>query len=302
MRRFYLSASTLVIIAVSSLHAQDVSHIALYIVVPNSKPAPVGYTENPEKDKVTMVTEPTISPFFPEKGKANGSAVLICPGGAYRFLALEHEGYDIAKKFNEIGITAFVLKYRLPSDKIMVDKSIGPLQDAQRGIQIIRQRAKEWGINPEKVGIAGFSAGGHLASTAGTHYDKQVIANEKAVNLRPDFMILLYPVITFGEKTHLGSRNNLLGKDTTEAMLNLYSNEKQVTANTPPTFIVQTENDKTVPVQNSLLFYEALLKFGVKAEMHLYQAGGHGFGLNNNSTPDYWFDRCKSWLKVNGFY
>ncbi len=290
----------LLLIAATSL-AQETQPIPLFSKVPNAKVAPADYAEKDEKDRVSMVTDPTLTPFFPEKGKANGTAILICPGGAYAFLALEHEGADVAKKFNEIGVTAFVLKYRLPSDKIMVDKSIGPLQDAQRAIQIIRQRAVEWNINSAKVGIIGFSAGGHLASTAGTHYAKTVIENKENISLRPDFMMLLYPVITFGEQAHKGSRNNLVGQDASQAQLDLYSNEKQVDAKTPPTFIVQTGDDKIVPVQNSLLFYQALLKAGVKAEMHLYQAGGHGFGLNNKSTQDYWFDRGKNWLLLNGF-
>lgn len=284
---------------------QDVNIIPLYSgVVPNAKPAPADYVEKTVRDqvlKVSMVTEPTLTAYLPPKEKANGTAVIICPGGAYYFLAMEHEGYDVAKKFNETGIAAFVLKYRLPSDKIMIDKSIGPLQDAQRAIQIVRSRATEWNINLAKIGIMGFSAGGHLASTAGTHFSKVVIDNKDSTNLRPDFMLLLYPVISFGEFTHKGSRTNLVGKDATQAQLDYYSNEKQVTANTPPTFIVQTEGDKTVPVQNSLLFYEALVAAGVKAELHIYQAGGHGFGLNNTATPDEWFERCKNWLQVNGF-
>lgn len=269
--------------------------------VPNSKPAPADYVEKVSPGHVSMVTDPTITPFIPEKGKATGTAVIVCPGGGYSGLAIGHEGYDIAKKFNEIGVTAFVLKYRLPSDKIMVDKTIGPLQDAQRAIQMVRERAAEWGINPAKIGIIGFSAGGHLASTAGTHFDKVVIDNKNNTSVRPDFMLLLYPVITFGEKAHRGSQVNLTGKDAPQQLIDLYSNEKQVTPNTPPTFLVQAEDDKTVPVENSLLFYEALLKNKVKAEMHLYQAGGHGFGLNNKTTPDYWFDRCANFLKQNGF-
>ena len=268
--------------------AQDPATLVLYPGgVPNSKKAPAGYAEKPVNDRVSMVTNPTLTIFLPGKEKANGTAVLICPGGAYAFLATEHEGNAVAKKLNDLGIAAFVLKYRLPSDQIMVDKTIGPLQDAQRSIQIIRKRAGEWNINPLKIGIMGFSAGGHLASTAGTHFNKAVIDDADNISLRPDFMVLIYPVITMGELTHKGSKLNLLGADPSQQQTVLYSNEKQVTAETPPTFIMQAEDDKTVPVQNSLIFYEALLKAGVKAEMHLYQAGGHGFGLNNKSTNDY---------------
>jgi acetyl esterase/lipase len=269
--------------------------------VPNSKKAPAGYVEKTENDRTEKVTDPTITPYFSEKGKANGTAVIICPGGGYARLAMAHEGWDVAKKFNEIGVTAFVLKYRLPSDLIMLDKTIGPLQDGQRALQIVRERAAEWGINPVKVGIIGFSAGGHLAATAGTHFTKAVIENPNNISLRPDFMLLLYPVITLGDLAHSGSRTNLLGSAPSPEMVDLYSNEKQVTADTPPTFIVQAEDDKGVPVENSLMFYKALLNKKVKAEMHLYQAGGHGFGLNNKTTPDQWFDRCVNFLKQNGF-
>jgi acetyl esterase/lipase len=268
--------------------------------VPNSKPAPATYVEKIENARASMVTDPTLIPFFPEKDKANGTAVIICPGGGYSRLSMDSEGSAVAKKFNEIGITAFVLKYRLPSDDIMTDKSIGPLQDAQRAIQLIRQRAAEWGINPKKVGIIGFSAGGHLASTAGTHFDKAVIDNKDSISLRPDFMMLLYPVITFGEMAHKGSMHNLLGANPTQDQIDLYSNEKQVKPNTPITFIVQAEDDKTVPVQNSLMFYYALLSNNIQAEMHIYPHGGHGFGLNNKTTKDYWFNSATNWLDANG--
>lgn len=292
-------------LALSSLltFAQDIKSIPLYPNgVPNSKPAPADYVE-PDMNKVNMVdkvAEPMLYPFFPEKGKANGTAVIICPGGGYRNRAIHHEGFDVAKEFNKIGVIAFVLKYRLPSDAIMADKTIGPLQDAQQAILMLRTRAAEWGINPSRIGIMGFSAGGHLASTAGTHFNKAVIDNKANISLRPDFMILIYPVITFGEWAHTGSRDNLIGKDASGELTNLYSNEKQVTANTPITFIVQAEDDVTVPVQNSLMFYDALVKAKVSAEMHIYPAGGHGFGLNNKKSKAHWFDWCTSWLDTNG--
>jgi len=283
------------------LFAQDAPAIPLYPNgVLNSKPAPATYVEKIVNGSGSMVTDPTITPYFPEKGKANGTAIVVCPGGGYVHLSMIKEGADVAKKFAEIGVTAFVLKYRLPSDQIMTDKTIGPLQDAQRAIQIVRERAAEWGINPAKVGIIGFSAGGHLASTAGTHFDKVVIDNPKNTSVRPDFMILMYPVITFGDFAHKGSRDNLVGKDAPQAMIDLYSNEKQVTANTPITMLVQAGDDKTVPVQNSLMFYEALLKNNVKAEMLIYPAGGHGFGLNNKTTKDQWFNSATNWLDSNG--
>lgn len=268
--------------------------------VPNSKKAPAAYVEKTENNRTSMVTDPVLLPYFPDKAKANGTAVIICPGGGYSRLAMDIEGDAVAKKFNEIGVTAFVLKYRLPSDEIMVDKTIGPLQDAQRSIQLIRQRAAEWKINPAKVGIIGFSAGGHLASTAGTHFYNAVIERKDTISLRPDFMMLLYPVISFGEMAHKGSMQRLLGDKPTQDQIDLYSNEKQVKATTPITFIVQAEDDKTVPVQNSLMFYYALLANKIPSEMHIYPKGGHGFGLNNKTTKDYWFDSATHWLDANG--
>jgi acetyl esterase/lipase len=268
--------------------------------VPNSKKAPATYVEKTENNRTSMVTDPVLIPYFPEKGKANGTAVVICPGGGYARLAMDIEGDAVAKKFNAIGITAFILKYRLPSDEIMVDKTIGPLQDAQRSLQLIRQRAAEWNINPNKVGIIGFSAGGHLASTAGTHFYNAVIEKKDTISLRPDFMMLLYPVITFGEMAHKGSMQRLLGDKPTQELIDQYSNEKQVKATTPITFIVQAEDDKTVPVQNSLMFYYALLANKIPAELHIYPKGGHGFGLNNKTTKDYWFDNATHWLDANG--
>lgn len=269
--------------------------------VPNSKPAPDTYKEKTEGYSISMVTEPTITPYFPAKGTATGTAIVIFPGGSYINLASDHEGRAIALEFNKIGVTAFVVKYRLPSDQIMVDKTIGPLQDAERAIQMVRERAAEWGVNPHKVGVIGFSAGGHLASTIDTHFDKVVIDNKNNISVRPDFAMLIYPVISFGPFAHAFSRENLIGKNPSPQLIDLYSNEKQVTANTPPTFLIHAEDDDVVPVQNSLLFYDALVKNKVKAEMHLFQAGGHGFGLNNPTTTDHWFDWAANWLRGNGF-
>jgi acetyl esterase/lipase len=299
--KFFLSAFILTI-ATTMAYSQEKS-IPLYPKgVPNSKPAPAAYVESTSKDfHISKVTDPTITPYLPTKGTANGAAIIVCPGGSYSILASAHEGTAIAQEFNKIGVTAFVLKYRLPSDDIMADKSIGPLQDAQTAIMIVRKRAAEWGIDPAKIGIIGFSAGGHLASTAGTHFDKVVIENKENISVRPDFMMLIYPVITFGEYAHTGSRANLIGKTPSAAQVELYSNEKQITANTPPTFLIHAQDDKTVPVENSLMFYEGLLKNHVKAEMHLFQEGGHGFGLNNSKSKDKWFDWAANWLDENGF-
>jgi acetyl esterase/lipase len=292
---------TLALMIIAELTFAQEKPIKLYLdSVPNSKKAPANYVEDDGNNHAKMVTDPELIPYFPAKGKANGTAIIICPGGGYANLSMENEGFSIARKFVETGITTFILKYRLPSDAIMVDKTIGPLQDAQRAIQLVRQRAAEWGINPAKVGMIGFSAGGHLASTAATHFDKAVITNKDNISLRPDFIMLLYPVISFGEMAHKGSMRNLLGDNPTTAMLDQYSNEKQVKTNTPITFIVQAEDDKTVPVENSLMFYYALLAKKIPAEMHIYPKGGHGFGLNNKTTKDNWFNSATNWLDANG--
>ncbi|EOR93075.1 endo-1,4-beta-xylanase B [Arcticibacter svalbardensis MN12-7] len=283
------------------LNAQTI--IPLYTgKVPNSITAP-DYKEekvvNTEGQiRYGKVSQPTLEIYLPEASAANGAAVLIIPGGGYSIVAYTHEGMDIAKEFNKMGIAAFVLKYRLPSDKIMVDKTIGPLQDAQQGIKTIRMRAAEWKIDPAKVGILGFSAGGHLASTEGTHYTKAVIANKEGTNLRPDFMVLVYPVISLSDSLmHKGSRDNLLGNAASAEQIKLYSNELQVTSDTPPTILIQAGDDKTVPVGNSIVFYQSLIAHGVPAEMHLYPKGGHGFGQVPGRTPDKWTERVQHWLK-----
>ena len=282
--------------------AQEAAPIPLYTgTVPNSKPAPADFVEPATKAFSTgKVTIPTITPFFPEKGKANGTAVIIYPGGGYSGLAIKSEGYDVAQEFAKIGVTAFVLKYRLPNDLIMGDKTIGPLQDAEQAMLVVRSRASDWGLNPAKIGIMGFSAGGHLASTFATHFDKVVIDNKANINIRPDFAILMYPVITFGDKTHRGSKNNLIGATAPQDVVDLYSNEKQVTANTPMTFIVHAADDNVVPIENTLMFYDALLKNKVNGEMHVYATGGHGFGLNNRKSKAKWFDWCTTWMDTNG--
>jgi acetyl esterase/lipase len=282
-------------------YAQDKA-IPLYEkTIPNSKEAPANYAEHTDSSGlISNVTTPGITPYFPQKGKSSGTAVIIFPGGGYSVLSSEDET-AIAREFNKIGITAFVLKYRLPNDTIMIDKTIGPLQDAQTAVQIVRKRAAEWGINPNKIGLVGLSAGGHLASTEGTHYDNPVIENKEHISLRPDFMVLIYPVIIFDPLIPSGTRETLIGKTPSTALLNLYSNEKHVTTNTPPTFLVHAADDDVVPVKNSLRFFNALLSYQVKAEMHILQSGGHGFGLENPKSKDKWFDWCKNWLNENGF-
>ena len=252
--------------------------------------------------RISKVTDPTLTVFAPPKEKANGTAIIICPGGGYEHLAYAHEGVATAKWLNEIGITAFILKYRLPSDLIMKDKSVGPLQDAQEAMRIVRRNAKEWNINPDKIGVIGFSAGGHLASTLCTHYNDEVY-NADTTSARPDFSILLYPVISMKpDITHKGSRKNLLGSNPTKTEIENFSNDLQVNKNTPPAFIVLAENDKSVPVQNSINYFLALKKFNIPAELHIFQTGGHGFGLGKKGeTESYWPEVCKNWLQVMGY-
>jgi acetyl esterase/lipase len=239
---------------------------------------------------------PNITVFLPEN--PSGEAVVVCPGGAYGGLAINHEGYDIAKSFNENGIAAFVLKYRLPNSKISTKPHLSPIQDLQTAIDIVRSRAAEWKINPNRVGVIGFSAGGHLASTAGTHFDRQYIRS-KSGNLRPDFMILVYPVITSDATfTHSGSMKNLLGENPPAELLKEFSNEKQITKETPPTFLVHSADDNGVPVKNSIVFAEELAKNNIPFEMHIFPKGGHGYGMKNSTTKTEWFKLCINWIKT----
>ena len=252
-------------------------------------------------DQVSKVSTPTLSVFLPEK--PNGSAMVICPGGGYAFLAITKEGYKAAKWLNSIGITAFVLKYRLPSDEIMIDKTIGPLQDAQEAIRYIRRNAKKWDINPQKVGVMGYSAGGHLASTLSTHYNNVVYKAIDTTSAKPNFSVLVYPVISMNEKiTHKGSRTNLLGSMPSTETIERYSNEKQINETTPPTFLVHAMDDKSVPVENSIEYFLALKKNNVLSEAHFYQTGKHGFGLGRDGTTSkYWTKHCEEWLHFNNY-
>ncbi len=252
--------------------------------------------------RVSKIKTPTLTAYLPPADKANGTAVIICPGGGYSIVAIDHEGFKVAEKFNKMGVAAFVLKYRIPDTKNQTDPSIAPLQDAQQAILTVRTNAKKWNIDPARIGIMGFSAGGHLASTAGTHFEHSLVDNPDNISVRPDFMILIYPVISADIAiAHSGSFKNLLGANASAEQLNLYSNEKQVTSKTPPTFLVHASDDGGVSPNNSIVFYQALLKNKIPAELHIYQNGGHGFGMHNATTKDEWMDRCKNWLDKNGW-
>jgi acetyl esterase/lipase len=246
---------------------------------------------------------PTLTPYLPDPAKATGSALVICPGGAYAHLA-PHEGNDYALWLNQHGVTCFVLKYRLGSKGY---RHPAMLQDAARAVRLVRSRAAEWKIDPKRVGIMGSSAGGHLASTLMTHFDPgQPDATDpiERQSSRPDIGILCYPVITMGEYAHQGSKANLLGTNPPPELVQLLSNELQVTTNTPPCFIWTTGEDKTVPMDNTLLFAAALRKNQVPFDLHVYQKGGHGLGLKDKppfTNPHPWAADCLFWLRQQGF-
>ncbi len=255
--------------------------------------APGAKGDDPEKDK------PAITIYAPAREKNSGTAVIICPGGGYRNLAMRHEGVAIAEWLNSLGITGVVLEYRMSRGGY---RHPIPLQDAQRALRTVRFRADELGLDKSRIGIMGFSAGGHLASTAGTHFDlgcRESADPIDRVSSRPDFMILCYPVIAFGEScTHKGSQRNLIGSNPSKELVKRLSNDKQVTKETPPTFLFHTDEDRGVPAENSVLFYLALRRAGVPAELHIYRKGGHGTGLAATipGTSD-WPKTCEHWLR-----
>ncbi|MBC9794679.1 alpha/beta hydrolase [Sinomicrobium weinanense] len=259
------------------------------------------YANNGKSPRIKKVTDPTLEIFLPAKDKANGTAILICPGGGYSALAIDHEGRDIAAWFNKLGIAAFVLQYRLPSDAIMKDKSIGPLQDGQEAIRIIRRNAAKWNIKTDRVGIIGFSAGGHLASTVSTHFSEEVYEPGDAVSARPDFSMLVYPVISMDQEiAHKGSRTNLIGEHPSPNLVKRFSNELQVKEDTPPAFLVHSTDDNVVQVENSIRYYLALKDHQVPAEMHIYRQGGHGYGMGrSDNTESSWPEALERWLKMN---
>jgi acetyl esterase/lipase len=251
---------------------------------------------------ISRVVEPTLTVYQPASKNKTRAAVIVCPGGSYINLSMTHEGYDVATELNNYGITAFVLKYRLPNDSCMRNKETGPLQDLQQAIILVKARANEFGIDSSKVGVLGFSAGGHLVSTSLTHFNTCYADNPLNISVRPAFGVLIYPVISFREEiAHKFSRENLLGKNPAQQKMDFFSSEKQVTPQTPPCFLVHPQDDKTVPVKNSIHFYEALVNNKVKGELLIYQSGGHGFGLINPSTKETWMDSLIRWLQLNGF-
>ena len=249
--------------------------------------------------RVKDITQPALYMYQP-KVKTSDAAVIICPGGGYSILAIDKEGYEVAAWFNERGVTAFILKYRLPQDELFENAEIRPLQDAQQALRMVRRSAAEYGISPEKIGIMGFSAGGHLASTTSTHFNTQVgEITDTTVSVRPDFSLLIYPVITFDElNAHIGSRDNLIGKNAPAEKINLYSNELQVNSQTPPAFLISTSDDWVSP-ENSILYYQACRKNKVPVEMHIYEKGGHGYALRKKGLGpvETWPERMEDWMR-----
>lgn len=264
--------------------------------IPNTKQS--SKTESFTSGMYRAVTRPTLEIYLPEKDKATGTAVIICAGGAYGVIVYQGEGISTAKQFARNGIAAFVLKYRLPDDSTMLNKSIGPIQDAQQAMKVVRENTNKWAIDPNKVGIVGFSAGGHLASTLATHFQKPLIENTANTNLRPDFQVLVYPVISMQDSlTHQDSRRNLLGKQPLKNLVDEYSNELQVTSTTPPAYITHAADDRVVDVDNSILYFENLRHHRVDVEMHIYPKGGHGFIFRQGD----WIEPLLLWMKKNNW-
>lgn len=251
--------------------------------------------------RISYVQYPQIEVYLPSEANSTGRAMLIFPGGGYQILAYDWEGSDIAKFLNSKGIAGIVVKYRLPISKSLKNNQFVPLQDAQRAMRLVRYMAKTWNIDDKKIGIIGFSAGGHLASTLGTHFDDEVYKDVDGADLlsaRPDFMALVYPVISFSASSvHSGSKKALLGDEPDSESITYFSNELQVTENTPPTILFHAADDKTVPPENSLLFFQALNQKGVPAELHIYPEGGHGFSLaTKNRSLSRWTQHLHEWM------
>ncbi|XOV91320.1 MAG: alpha/beta hydrolase [Bacteroidota bacterium] len=292
------------ILIASNMIAQPFTVQLFEGTIPNSKPSTV--KEEIDKGDIIVirnVVNPHIEVFLPAKRQATRQAVLVCPGGGYGVLAYDWEGYDIAKWLNSRGIAAIVLKYRLPNAESQVKKELSPLIDAKRAMRLIRMNAEEWNIDPEQVGVMGFSAGGHLASTLGTHFDTgdpKASDSIEQISSRPDFMILAYPVISMDPTlTHGGSRKNLIGDNPPQDLEVFYSNEKQVKPDTPPTFIFHSQDDGAVKIGNSVAMFEALVAKEIPVEAHFFPKGGHGYSLGTltNETYGYWPEYCANWLR-----
>lgn len=297
MKTPVLTLAVLALLCVK-LKAQDFIPIWPENRIPNSRHLKL--KDSIANERVYRVMLPGMYGFFPGTQENKGAAVVICPGGGYERLAYVISGFQLAKWFNTMGITAFVLNYRLPNSPDLVQRETGPLMDAQRAIRYIRANAAKWGIKPDKVGIMGSSSGGHLAASAGTINDDLSAIRDSLDKFpyKPDFMILVSPVIDLSSAyAHAGSVKNLLGPAATDALKSKYSLQLQVTAKTPPCFIADAVNDKTVNPMNSLLFYQALLKNNIPVSFHAFPQGGHAIALRNNpGSTELWTNLCEMWL------
>lgn len=292
----------ILVLCFSSVSAQEFIPIWPKGKMPNSKG--LSLKDSITSEYVYQVANPGIYAFFPSKKENKGAAVVIFPGGGYTRLAVNISGFQLAKWFNTIGISAFVLNYRLPVSPDLIERDKAPLQDAQRAIRYIRANAGQWGINPNRIGVQGSSAGGHLAASAGTILEdiSSIGDSLDKISYKPDFTLLVSPVIDMGSFAHTGSRDNLLGENSSQKMRDKYSLQLRVSAFTPPAFIVHAFNDKSVSVKNSLLFYNALLDKKVPSSLHVFPQGGHAIALRNNpGSTDYWTALCESWLIEMGF-
>lgn len=291
----HFSTITILILLISTVCLAQTFTLPLWEETASSKDAGT-------QEETRTTSTPDIAVYLPSPKIATGQAVIICPGGGYRMHAYDWEGTDIAKWLNSKGIAGMVLRYSLPQ---LGGDMTAPLKDAQRAIRLTRQHAEDWRLSPDKIGIMGFSAGGHLAATAGTHFNSgpaDPVDSLNQISPRPDFMILIYPVISLNEPyLHSGSARALLGENPAPELIDAFSNELHVTADTPPTFLLHAGDDQSVPVENSLLFYQALQDHGVPAELHIYPEGGHGFSLAlGKGRLETWTDDCMAWLRWVG--
>ena len=250
-----------------------------------------------EGGRITEVAVPQLTVYRPQNKNSNGKAILICPGGGYKIIAIQHEGHQIARWYSERGYTAAVLKYRLPEEELLTESWEVPLMDAEEGMRFLRKHASKWGYAEDKIGVLGFSAGGHLASSVSVHHHP---TNGKVPSSKPNFSILVYPVISMDTTiTHQGSRQNLLGEKLNTEWENYFSNEKQVNGDTPPAFLVHSWDDGGVPAENSIRYAKALHRYEIPVELHLFQKGGHGYGRGNyeqHGNAAAWLELSDRWI------
>ncbi len=299
MTRLFLILMLLVFVMPLAAFSQEFILLWEKGKMPNSKG--IELKDDIRNERIYQVEMPGFYAFFPSRQENKGAAVLICPGGGYERLAYVISGTQLAKWFNSIGISAFVLNYRLPNSPDLKQREIAPLQDAQRAMRIIRANAEKWQIKPDKIGVLGTSAGGHLAASLGTATEDFAKISDDSESSAPNFMILISPVITMGEYTHATSRKNLLGANPPKELIEKYSLEKQVAATAPSAFIVHAADDKVVNPRNSLMFYNALLDKNIAASLHIFPRGGHAIALRNNpGSTETWTNLCEMWLIETG--